>query len=55
MKTIQVQVSEETHLELLKIQLERKVNKKPRTNIADIASDVLADCLEKKNTSESKK
>ncbi|NEM97200.1 hypothetical protein [Pontibacter burrus] len=45
MKKLQIQISAEAHAELLKIQLERKVNGQPRTTIVEIASDVLQDCL----------
>lgn len=50
MKKLQIQISQEAHTELLKIQLERKVNKEPRTTIIEIASDVLNECLTKKPT-----
>ena len=48
MKKLQIQISDEAHAELLKIQLERKINKEPRTTIIEIASDVLEKCLLKK-------
>jgi len=41
MKKLQIQITDEAHTELLRIQLERKVNKNPRTTIVEIASDVL--------------
>ncbi|QMU28771.1 hypothetical protein [Adhaeribacter radiodurans] len=47
MKKLQIQISDAAHSELLKIQLERKVNKEPRTTIVEIASDVLENTLVK--------
>jgi len=47
MKKLQVQSSDETRSELLKIQLERKVEKVPRTTIVEVASDVQEKCLKK--------
>ncbi|WP_158267489.1 hypothetical protein [Adhaeribacter arboris] len=45
MKKLQIQISDEAHSELLKLQLLRKVNREPRTTIVEIASDVLEGCL----------
>ncbi|WP_276496730.1 hypothetical protein [Pontibacter litorisediminis] len=45
MKKLQIQISDESHAELLKIQLERKVKKEPRTTLIEIASDVLEEAL----------
>ena len=45
MKKLQIQISDEAHAELLRIQYERKVEKHERTTIVQIASDVLHDCL----------
>ena len=47
MKKLQIQISDEAHAELLKKQLERKINGKPRTTIVEIASDTLQECLVK--------
>ena len=52
MKKLQIQISEEAHAELLRIQYERKVKKEPRTTIVEIASDVLQNCLTKKKPTE---
>jgi hypothetical protein len=50
MKKLQIEISDEAHSELLRIQFERKVSKHPRTTIVQIATDVLSDCLLKKET-----
>tara|TARA_R110002074_G_scaffold156296_1_gene312490 strand:- start:1188 stop:1352 length:165 start_codon:yes stop_codon:yes gene_type:complete len=48
MKKLQIQISDDAHSELLRIQYERKIAKHPRTTIVQIATDVLSDCLLKK-------
>lgn len=50
MKKLQIEISDKAHSELLRIQYERKVSKHPRTTIVQIATDVLQDCLENKET-----
>jgi hypothetical protein len=49
MKKLQIDISEEAHAELLRIQYERKVKKHPRTTLVQIVTDVLEDCLKKEN------
>jgi hypothetical protein len=49
MKKLQIQLSDEAHAELLRIQYERKIKKHERTTLVEIASDVLQDCLTKQN------
>lgn len=51
MKKLQIQISDEVHSELLRIQYERKVSKHPRTTIVQIATDVLSECVSKKKES----
>jgi hypothetical protein len=46
MKKLTVEITDEAHLELLKIQLERKLKKLPRATVKDIASDFLTEKLE---------
>ncbi len=48
MKKLTIEISDIAHLELLKIQLERKMGASKRTTIVHIASDVLNDHLEEK-------
>lgn len=48
MKKLQIQISDEAHGELLRIQFERKISGHPRTTLVQIATDVLSDCLIKK-------
>lgn len=46
MKKLTVEISEEAHHELLKIQFDRKLKKLPRATIKDVASDFLTEKLE---------
>lgn len=46
MKKLTVEISEEAHEELLKLQLERKLKKLPRSTVKDVASDFLTSSLE---------
>lgn len=46
MKKLTVEITEDAHLELLKIQLQRKLKKLPRSTVKDIASDFLTEKLE---------
>jgi len=48
MKKLLVEITEEAHMELLRIQFERKSQKNKRTTMVQIASDVLNNCLTKK-------
>lgn len=50
MKKFLVEISEEAHIELLKIQAERKIKKMGRSTLRDVASDTLEKCLLKKET-----
>ncbi|WP_187261324.1 hypothetical protein [Pontibacter beigongshangensis] len=45
MKKVLIEISDEAHTELLKIQADRKINKKERATLRDVASDVLEECL----------
>ena len=46
MKKLTIEISEEAHQELLKLQFERKFNKMPRATVKDVASDFLTEKLE---------
>ena len=48
MKKIQIQISDEAHLELLTEQLERKKNKKPRITLIDVASDIFEELIQER-------
>lgn len=55
MKKLTIEITDAAHSELLKIQLEKKLKKEPRSTVKDIAGDYLSLCLEKralKNPSE---
>lgn len=47
MKKLTITLSDEAHLELLKLQLERKTQKHPRTTLVEVASDFLDEQLKK--------
>lgn len=49
MKKLQITISDNAHMELLSIQLERKKSKHPRTTLIEVASDVLEELLEKQS------
>lgn len=55
MKKFNIEVSEDAHTELLKIQMQRRIEKHPRTTLKDVASDFLEEKLmerkEKENPS----
>jgi hypothetical protein len=50
MKKLTVEITDEAHEELLKIQLQRKLKKLPRATVKDIASDFLTSKLEELKT-----
>lgn len=55
MKKLQIQVSDEVHLELLSIQLEKKKKKQPRTTLIQVASDVFEEMFQEKIRQRSEK
>jgi hypothetical protein len=50
MKKLTVEITDKAHDELLKIQLEKKLNKESRSTVKDIAGDYLSQCLEKRSS-----
>lgn len=48
MKKIQIQISDEAHLELLTEQLDRKKNKKPRITLIQVASDIFEELIQER-------
>jgi len=46
MKKLTVEISEEAHSELLRLQFDRKLKKLPRATVKDVASDFLTEQLE---------
>lgn len=50
MKKLTIEITETAHHELLKIQLEKKLQNADRTTVRDIAGDYLSECLEKRAT-----
>ncbi len=52
MKKLTVEISDKAHDELLRIQLEKKLNKEPRSTVKDIAGDYLSECLENRSKKE---
>lgn len=48
MKKIPIEISDEIHKELLRVQFERKLKGMDRTTIKEVASDLLTECLEKR-------
>lgn len=49
MKKLTIEITDEAHNELLKIQLEKKLKKEPRTTVKEIAGDYLSECLVKRS------
>lgn len=45
MKKLTINISDESHAELLKIQLKKKLEKKKKTSLAEIAAEVLHNCV----------
>ncbi|WP_373399669.1 hypothetical protein V8V91_08430 [Algoriphagus halophilus] len=45
MKKITITVSDEVHAELLKIQLQKRLDEKKKTSLAEVVSSVLEDFL----------
>ena len=45
MKKFLIEISDEAHKELVRLQFKRKMEGNPRTTIRDVASDVLTECL----------
>lgn len=45
MKKLTIAISDEAHAELLRIQLEKKIEKSDRTTLAEVTSDVLHEFL----------
>lgn len=52
MKKLTVEISDEAHLELLRIQLEFKQQKKQETTLVKVASKIFSDFLEQKKASQ---
>ena len=48
MKKLTINITDEAHAELLKIQLDRRLKENKKTSLAVIAADVLHDCVVKK-------
>lgn len=48
MKKLTIEITDEAHDELLKIQLEKRLNKDPRSTVKEIAGDYLSECLIKR-------
>lgn len=48
MKKLTIEITDAAHAELLKIQLEKKLEKAARTTVRDLAGDYLSECLEKR-------
>jgi phosphoribosylformylglycinamidine (FGAM) synthase PurS component len=48
MKKLTIAISEEAHSELLKIQLAKRLEKKKKTSLAEIAAEVLHNCVVEK-------
>lgn len=48
MKKLNVEITDETHIKLLEVQLERKRNKEEPTAINKIAAELLKEALNKK-------
>ncbi len=46
MKKLTIEITDEAHSELLRLQLEKKLAKAERTTIRDLAGDYLSECLE---------
>lgn len=55
MKKLTIEITDEAHNELLKLQLEKKLKKDPRSTVKDIAGDFLSECLENRAKQESSK
>ena len=45
MKKLTISISNEAHNELLKIQLRKKIEKKDKTSLAEIAAEVIEEAL----------
>ena len=52
MKKLTVEITDKAHQELLKLQLEKKLKKEPRSTVKDIAGDYLSSCLENRSKKE---
>jgi hypothetical protein len=44
-KKLSIEITEETHLELLKVQLDKRMKEGVKKPLAQVAADVLEDCL----------
>jgi hypothetical protein len=54
MKKITIAISEESHAELLKIQLDKRLKHKTKTSLAEVTAEVLHDLLVVQNKTPTK-
>ena len=53
MKKFLIEITDEAHDELLKLQLEKKLKKEKRATVKEVAGDYLSYCLEERAKKES--